>query len=183
MAQAVDRMRTIRAAASIVHDAVAGIVLTRGGNAVPLPGLPDHPVLAVGSPALAEAAERLDAGAAYATFLHPAPDTAAGAPSLVQVSVLNCPGEGADHLRAVVLVSPHPDLRGLSRRDLMVLGLVVEDWPDERVAAALGISRHDVAECVHRGMALLSTPSRAALAIRVLREGLFLPRRTTGAVT
>jgi hypothetical protein len=183
MAQAVDRMRTIRAAAGIVQHATAGVVLTRGGSVLPLPGLPTHPVLTAGSTAVAEAHERLDTGDAYAVFLHPAaPGNVDGAGGLLRVSVLSCPGEGADHMRAAVLVSPAPDLRGLSRRDLQVLGFLVEDWPDERIAAALAITVADVAECIHRGMVLLAAPSRTRVAIRALREGLFLPRRTTGSV-
>jgi hypothetical protein len=177
MAHAVDRMRTIRAAAGLVHDATAGVVLSRGGNVQPLPGLPTHRVLAAGSLALAEAAERLDAGDAYAVFLHPSPGSAHGDGALMRISVLNCRGEGADHLRAVVLISAAPDLRGLSHRALQVLGLLVEDWPDERIAQALGTTTKDVADSIHRSRYLLAAPSRTALAVRALREGLFLPRR------
>jgi DNA-binding CsgD family transcriptional regulator len=181
MGHAVDRMRTIRAAVGLVRDAAAGAVLTRGGNVQPLPGLPTHRMLAAGSLALAEAAERLAAGDAYAAFLHPAPGAADGAGALLQVSVLGCADESVDHLRAVVLVSPPPDLRGMSHRQLQVLGLVVEDWPDERIAQALGTTAEDVADCIHRSMYLLAAPSRTGLVIRALRAGLFLPRRTLNA--
>ena len=174
MAHAVDRMRTIRAAARLVGDAVAGAVLTRGGNALPLPGLPAHPVLATGSPVLAEAAERLDAGHAYAVFLGPAPGAGATG-ELPRISVLDCGDEGRDHLRAVVLVSPAPDLRGLSHRELQILGYVVAGWPDDHIAAALEITAQDVVDSIHRSMYLLSVPSRAGLAVRALREGLLLP--------
>jgi hypothetical protein len=180
MAHAVDRMRTIRAAAGLVHDATAGAVLTRGGSVLPLPGLPTHRVLAAKSPALVEAAERLAAGDAYAAFLHPAPATAGDTGTLLRISVLGCTEGAVDHLGAVVLVSPPPDLRGMSYRELRVLGLVVEDWPDERIAQALGTTTEDVADCVHRSMYLLAAPSRTGLVIRALREGLFLPRRTLG---
>jgi hypothetical protein len=181
MGHAVDRMRTIHAAAGLVGDATAGVVLTRAGNVLPLPGLPAHPVLAAGSLALAEACERLDAGAAYAAFLHPAPGDGDDAGALLRVSVLGCTEGGADHLRAVVLVSRAPDLRGLSPRALRILGLVIEDWPDERIAVALATSAQDVAECIHRCMHQLAAPSRTGLVIRALREGLFLPRRTLDA--
>jgi DNA-binding CsgD family transcriptional regulator len=185
MGHAVDRMRTIRTAARIVHDATAGAVLTRGGNVLPLPGLPDHRVLAANSPAVVEAADRMDAGDAYAVFLHPSPGSGFGhgAGALVQISVLDCTGEGADHLRAVVLVAPSPDLRGLSPRALRILGLVIEGWPDERIAQALGTITKDVADSIHRSMYLLAAPSRTGLAVRALREGLFLPGRMSGAVS
>jgi DNA-binding CsgD family transcriptional regulator len=179
MAHAVDRMRTIRAAARLVRDAEAGVLLTRGGNVLPLPGLPAHRILAAGAPALAEAAERLDAGSAYAVFLHPAP-AAALTGALLRVSVLDCSGENLDHLRAVVLVSPDPDLRGLTYRELQILGYVVADFPDERIAAALRVTVQAVADGIHRSMHLLAAPSRTGLAVRALREGLFLPPRGTG---
>jgi DNA-binding CsgD family transcriptional regulator len=172
-AHAVDRMRTIRAAARLVHGAVAGGVLTRGGRVLRLPGMPDHPTLRAGSPAVAEAVERLDAGDAYAVFLHPVPGTAA----LVRVTVLDCRGDGVDHLRAVVLVSPAPDLRGLCYRELQILGLVVAGRTDEHIASALDMSARDVAECIQRSMYVLAAASRTRLAIRALREGLFLPER------
>jgi DNA-binding CsgD family transcriptional regulator len=182
MAQAVDRMRTIRAAAALVRGAVAGVLLSRAGNVIPLPGLPDHQILAAGSPALAEAAERLDAGSAYAVFLHPSP-AAALTGALLRVSVLDCRGENLDHLRAIVLVSPDPDLRGLGHRELRILGYVVADAPDEQIAAALRVTVPDVADCVHRSMHLLGVPSRTGLAVRALREGLFLPPRGPGATS
>jgi DNA-binding CsgD family transcriptional regulator len=181
-AHAIDRMPTIRAAAQMVRDAAAGAVLTRGGDTVPLPGLPGHRVLAAGAPALLEAVERLDGGDAYAAFLHPSPDTAHGAGELLRISVLDCRGEDTDHLRAVVLVSPSPDLRGLSHPELQVLGLVVQDWPDERIAQVLGVTVEDVATWVHRSTYLLRVPSRTGLAVRALREGLFLPARLAGAL-
>jgi DNA-binding CsgD family transcriptional regulator len=175
MAHAVDRMREIRSAARVVGDAVAGVVVTRGGSAVRLPGLPDHRVLAPGSPVLAEAAGRLDAGDPYAVFLHPAPD--GGATRLLRISVLDCRGGGVDHLRGVVLVSKAPDLGGLTRQDLDILGFVVAGATDERIAVALEISTQAVAERIRRIRQLLAAPSRTGLAVRALRDGLFIPRR------
>jgi hypothetical protein len=183
MARAVDRMRTVRAAARLVHDATAGAVLTRGGNVEALPGLPPHPALAAGSLVLAEATERIDAGDAYAVFLHPSPGSADGRRRTAADQRAELRWRGRRHLRAVVLVSPSPDLRGLSHRDLEILGLVVEDWPDERIAQALGATAEDVAACIHRSGYLLAASSRTGLAVRVLREGLFLPRRMSDAVS
>jgi hypothetical protein len=180
IARAVDRLPAIRLFAGIVPDVIAGAVLTPAGNTLPLPGLPIDPVLAAGSPVVAEVVERLAIGDLYATFLHPALDAGAGA--LLRVTALDCSNEPADHLRAVVLLSPEPDLHGLSRHDLQVFGLIVAGWEnDERIAAALNSTTEDVAETARRGMQLLGTPSRTGLAVRVLREGLFLPRRVSGA--
>jgi DNA-binding NarL/FixJ family response regulator len=166
--------------AGIVPDVIAGAVLTPAGDTLPLPGLPIDPVLAAGSPVVARVVERLDTGAVYATFLHPALDAEAGA--LLRVTALDCSDGTADHLRAAVLLSPEPDLYGLSRRDLQVLGLIVAGWEDdERIAAALNSSTEDVAEATRRGMQLMGSPSRAGLAVRALRAGLFIPRRASGA--
>ncbi|MCU1616882.1 MAG: hypothetical protein JWO98_4422 [Frankiales bacterium] len=180
IARAVDRLPAISTYAGIVRDVIAGVVLTRNGNTLPLPGLPSDPVLAAGSPMVAESAERLAAGDRYATFLYPAPDAGADG-ALLRVTVLDTGAETGDHLCAAVLISPEPDLRGLSRHDLQVLGLILAGWEDdERVAAALHTTPENVAETVRRGMHLLDTPSRTGLACRALREGLFLPRRASG---
>jgi DNA-binding CsgD family transcriptional regulator len=182
MAHAVDRMRTIRAASRLVRDAVAGVVLTRGGNALPLDGLFRSGLLAAGSPVLAEAAERLDAGDAYATFVHHSPATGRTG-ALVRVSVLDCGGDDVDHLRGIVLISPGPDLRGLSHRELQILGFVVAGRPDEHIALALETTAQDVAARIHRSMHLLAVPSRTGLAVRALREGLYLPERLSRGTT
>jgi hypothetical protein len=108
----------------------------------------------------------------------------------VQVSALDCRGDGADHLRAALLVSPAPDLRGMTYRELQIPGMVVADWADEHIATALDMTAGDVAECIQRSMYLLAVPSRTGLSIRALREGLpsrsgcpdarseFMPART-----
>jgi hypothetical protein len=180
MAHAVDRMRTIRAAARLVRGAEAGVLLTRAGSVLPLPGMAFDPVLAAGSPVLAEAAARLDAGDAHAAFLHPAPGAALTG-ALLRVSVLDCRGENLDHLRAVVLVSPDPELRGLTYRELEILGFVVAGRTDEHISSAMETTPLVVADCIHRSMQLLAAPSRTGLAVRALREGLFLPERAWDA--
>jgi DNA-binding CsgD family transcriptional regulator len=179
IARAVDRLPAVRLMAGIVADVFAGTVLTRGGNTLPLPGLPVDPVLAAGSAAIAEVVDRLGAGDRYATFLHPALDTGTGA--LLRVTALDCSDDVADHLRAAVLLSHERDLHGLSRHDLQVLGLIAAGWEDNhRIAAALNCTPDDVAETTRRGMQLLGSPSRTGLAVRTLREGLFFPPRASG---
>lgn len=67
IAAAVDPMHTIAAMAQIVVDAVAGVVVTQTGDTVPVPGLPGHRVLAVGSPVLRTASTRLAHPVGHAT--------------------------------------------------------------------------------------------------------------------
>jgi hypothetical protein len=173
VAHAVDRMRTIAAAASIVREATAGVVLTRAGNALPLPGLPGHPLLVPASAVLRVAAARLAHGSAYASFLCPVAGDHPG--ELVRVTVLDC-GRGAlDHLEAVVTVGPAGNLRGLTLQKVRALGLLAEGWPDLRIATALTTTVDAVAACLDRAVAALGAPNRTAAVVRAVREGLYVP--------
>jgi hypothetical protein len=174
IAHAVDRMRTPTAAASIVHDAVGGVVLTRGGEALALPGLPPHPLLVRGAPALRVAAARLSNGGTHATFLCPDNGGQAGT-RLVRVTVLGCARPHLDHLLAAVTVSPPGSLRGLTRPQLQLLGLLIEGWPDPRIAAALDATESDIADRVGPILTAFDAPDRSTAAVRAEREGLYLP--------
>jgi hypothetical protein len=178
VAHAVDRMRTITAAAGIVHDAIGGAVLTRGGDSLPLPGAPSHPLLVRGSQAVRFAAARIAAGDRHATFLCPTASTADG-DGLLRVTVLACARE-LDHLLAAVTVSPPGNLRGLSHRQLMTLGLVVDGWADPQIASALATTEHAVAEQMCRILAALRATDRTVAAVRACREGLYLPGQVFG---
>src|SRR4029453_4394061 len=89
IAHAVDPMRSLTAAVTLVRHAEAGIVLTRAGNALPLPGLPTHPLLPLGSDLLRVAAQRLTQGDRPPTFLCPPGDGAP--PGHARVTMLACP--------------------------------------------------------------------------------------------
>src|SRR3954451_7463200 len=69
IADDLDRTQEIARIARIVGTAEAGVVLTRGGDTLPLPGLPDHRLLAPDSPILAAATHELSGGGPYTTFL------------------------------------------------------------------------------------------------------------------
>src|SRR3954469_19401722 len=89
LAHALDRTRQIAETARIVEAASAGVLLTRGGDILPLPGLPGlpgHRLLAPGSRILATAARELADTDAYVTFLAPTTDSYAGDGQLVRVS-------------------------------------------------------------------------------------------------
>ena len=97
IADDLDRTQEIATIARIVGTAEAGVVLTRGGDVLALPGLPDDRLLAPGSPILAAATDELSAGGPYTAFLAPAagPD----GERLVRVTALDCALPDLDHLR------------------------------------------------------------------------------------
>jgi DNA-binding CsgD family transcriptional regulator len=174
VARAVDPLQSVAAVAGIVGGAYAGIVMTRSGNALALSGLPGHPLLTVGSDLLAVVAQRVTGDGAYGSFLWP--DAADDARKRhVRITMLNCPVDSPQHLVAVVLMSPPGDLRGLTHRELEILGLIVEGWPNRRIAAALFITARTVATHVEHILPKLSTPTRTLAAVRALRLGLYVP--------
>ncbi|GAA3744187.1 hypothetical protein GCM10022225_29750 [Plantactinospora mayteni] len=175
MADAVDPMRSIVTLSRIVANAEYGVVLTRGGNVLPLPGLSDHPLLAVGSPVLEVAAAGLREGHVHNSFLcpYPAPDEPG---RHVQVTVLPCPSSAPAHLLAVVLISPTGDLRGLTRRELEILGLLVDGWSNQRMASQLVITQRTVAAHIEHILDKLDAPTRTLAAVRALRLGLYVPQ-------
>ncbi|MFI7599163.1 LuxR C-terminal-related transcriptional regulator [Actinoplanes sp. NPDC049681] len=177
IAHAVDPLRSIRAVADIVTGAVAGVVLTRAGNTVALPGLPGDPLLAPGSSVVEAARTVLDPSGVQALFLAPRDDTAGAA--LIRVTAMNCPPQPPGHLRATVLLSPPPDLRGLTRRELRILGLLIAGWPHARIAATLIISMGAVAGHIAHIMVKLDARSATVAAVRALRQGLYLPAALT----
>lgn len=184
IAHALDPMRSLTAAVKLVRNAQAGIVLTRAGNALPLPGLPTHALLTPGSDVLIVGLERLTQGDRHATFLWRCPgDEAAG--RHVRVTVLACPADVPPrHLAAVVAVSPAGDLHGLTGLELVILGLLVEDWSDRRIAAALGLPLAAVTEHVEHVLAKLGVPTRLLATLRALRLGLYVPPPgSTGLIT
>jgi DNA-binding CsgD family transcriptional regulator len=174
IASAVDPLRSLATIAGVVHQAGAGVVLSRSGAVLPLPGLPDDRLLTPGSGVLAAATEQLAQGGPHASFLAPLPGTVS-AETHVRITVLAVPPDLRLFAAAVVLVSPAGDLQGLSRRELQVLGLLVTGASNERIAGALGITAKTVAVHVEHVRAKLAAPSRTAAAARALRLGLFVP--------
>jgi DNA-binding CsgD family transcriptional regulator len=174
IATAVDPMRTISAMARIVHRASAGTVLTRAGTTLPLPGLPPHPVLTAGSAVLTVAARTLSDRGTHAVFLAPYAETPDDS-GYVRVTVLGTAAEAPSYLVAAVVVSPPGDLRGLTRRELQVLGLLVEGWSNARIAAGLLLAERTVATYVEHILVKLAAPTRTLAAVRALRHGLYLP--------
>jgi DNA-binding CsgD family transcriptional regulator len=181
VAYAVDPMRSIAAVAASVADATAGVVVTDAGSALPLPGLPTHPSLAGGSALLQAVAEQLAGGGVQATFLAPVP-AATGQGAIVRVTALAAPLDPPHDQATVVVVSPHGDLRGLTGRELEVLGLLVGGWPNQAIALELGITERTAAAHLEHITAKLTATSRTIAAVSALRLGLFVPRLLHSAV-
>jgi DNA-binding CsgD family transcriptional regulator len=173
IAHAVDPMRALTAAARIVRDGQAAVVVTRSGNPVPLPGMPAHPLLHQDSALLAAVATQVAAGLDFVTFLCP---YEGGGQGQVRVTVLACRQQAARYLSGVVVLSPRGDVYQLQRHELEILGLLVDDWPDDRIGTALGVPPRTVAEHVERIVTKLAAPTREVAVLRAVRQGLYIPR-------
>jgi hypothetical protein len=174
IADDLDRTQEIATIARIVGTAEAGVVLTRGGDALPLPGLPDDRLLAPGSPILAAATHELSAGGPYTAFLAPAagPD----GERLARVTALDCALPDLDHLWAAVLLSSPGNLRGLTPLDLRVLGQLVSGTTQvPALAAALHVDPGTATEALRRAQIALDAPGLTAAAARAVRTGLRIP--------
>jgi hypothetical protein len=179
IADDLDRAQEIATIARIVGTAQAGVLITRGGDVLPLPGLPDDLLLAAGSPILTFAMHELSAGGPYTAFLAPAagPDRT----RLVRVTALDCALPELDHLSAAVLLSSPGHLRGLTPLDLQVLGhLVAGTTQVPALAAALHVDLGATTEALHRAQVALGAPDVTAAATRALRTGLRIPPALTG---
>nr|MDT0660218.1 helix-turn-helix transcriptional regulator [Micromonospora sp. DSM 115978] len=170
---AFDPIRSLAALTRMVGDAVAGILLTRAGRCLPLPGLLNDERLAEGSELVLTAAALVD-DQAHVTFVCP------DGGGYSRVTAFRCRSEAGPHLAAVVLLSPIGDLAGLTRRELGILGLLVEGWSNRRIAAALVIAGRTVDAHVAHILAKLRAGSRTQAAVRALRHGLYLPRPLNG---
>ena len=180
IADDLDRTQDIAETARIIEKASAGVVLTRGGDVLPLPGLPDDRLLVRGSPILAVAADELANSGAYTTFLAPAPD--ADCEQLIRVTALDFTRPDLDHLSAAVLLCPPGDLHGLTVLDLRVLGLLVEGVTDiPTLAQSLHVAAEAVADSLGRCLVALRTSDLTAATVRALRGGLRIPPGVAGA--
>jgi hypothetical protein len=179
IADALDRTRDIAETARMVATADAGVVLTRGGSVLPMPGLPDDRLLAPGSPVLALAADELADSGAHISFLAPAPGR--GGDQLVRVTALDVAHPDLDHLTAAVLLSPPGDLHGLTPLDLRVLGLLADGITGiPALARSLRVGRGTVVDSLARSLPALRTSDLTAAAVRALRNGMRIPPRVAG---
>jgi len=180
IADDLDRRRHIAETARVVAKARAGVVLTRGRDVLALPGLPDDRLLAPGSPLLALAADEVTGSGAFVSFLAPVPST--GGEQLTRVVALDFARPDLDHLSAAVLLAPPGDLRGLTRLDLRLLGLLVEGVTGiPALAHSLHVTATTAADSLERRQVALRTTDVTDVAVRALRSGLRTPPGVTRA--
>ncbi|MGY1740603.1 MULTISPECIES: response regulator transcription factor [unclassified Blastococcus] len=174
LARGIDPMHSLVTAARVVRGAAAGVVLCRNGGTAPFPGLDGDALLAAGSPVLRAARAAIGNGQVYTTFLWPrggrhAPD------GHVRVTVLRSTDDVSRALSGMVLLSRSGDLRGLTPRELEVLGLVIEGCSNQEIARALVVAPRTVAAHLEHVLVKLGAPSRTLAAVRAERAGLYVP--------
>jgi DNA-binding CsgD family transcriptional regulator len=174
LARGIDPLRSLAAAARVLRGATAGAVLYGNRATQPLPGLDGDALLVEGSPVIATARSCLDEGQVFSSFLWPrggrhAPD------GHVRVTVLANPGEASAHLLGAVVLSAVTDLRGLTPRELEVLGLLIDGCSNQQIARALVVAPRTVAAHLEHILVKLDAPSRTLAAVRAEREGLYVP--------
>ena len=167
-------LSSVAAVVGLVDGASAGVVLNVDGEVELLPDLPEHPLLTDGSPVLALARTEVAAGHVHRAFLWPlggrhAPD------GYVRVTVLAIPAGARSRVSGLVLLSPPGDLRGLTPRELEVLGLVVDGRSNWQISRTLVVAERTVAAHVEHILDKLDAPTRTAAAVRADRIGLYVP--------
>jgi DNA-binding CsgD family transcriptional regulator len=170
---AIDPMSTVAGLAALVGEAVAGSVVDHSGAVYTLPGMPSHLLLDQNSSALRTAVSQLS-HRPQAAFLCPDPR---GSDDYLRVTAIACPAQQPDHFAALVLVSPPGDLRGLTRRELEVLGFVIDGRTNHHIAHALFITERTVAAHLEHIRAKLDASTRTVAAVRSLHLALYIPHQ------
>lgn len=166
-------MRSLLTTARIVRGATSGVVLHQDGTTCPLPGLEDHALLVADSPVVDIARGTLLAGQVYRSFMWPAPD-GPGATDHVRMTVLAA-AEVPAFVLGTLLVTPRVDCRGLTPRELQVLGLLVDGRSNQQIAHRLAVAPRTVAAHMEHLLNKLEAPTRTAAAVRAEREGCYVP--------
>jgi DNA-binding NarL/FixJ family response regulator len=83
-------------------------------------------------------------------------------------------------LTGMALLSPATDLRGLTPRELEVLGLLVEGCSNQEIARTLVVAPRTVAAHLEHVLGKLEAPTRTLAAVRAEREGLYVPAGPLG---
>lgn len=175
---AIDPMTSIIGLAGLVIDARASAVVGPGGAVHPLPGSPVHPLLATGCQVIAIASDRLRTHGSPTSFLYPYPSH--GTDDYLRVTVIACPPVPSSPFVELVIASPPGDLHGLTRRELEVLGLVIDGATNRQIASTLFITQRTAAAHLEHIRVKLDAPTRTAAAVRSLDHALYLPPQLAG---
>jgi DNA-binding CsgD family transcriptional regulator len=171
---AIDPMNTIAGLAALVGDARAGGVVDRRGTVSRLPGMPLHPLLDQNSRIVPTALAKLTHCRTQTAFLCPDPR---GGDDYVRVTAIACPPQIPNYFVALIMISPPGDLRGLTRRELEVLGFIIDGQANQYVAHALFITERTVAAHMEHIRAKLDAPTRTVAAVRSLHLALYVPHQ------
>lgn len=174
IARGLSPMRSLLATARIVQGATAGAVLLKDGTTYPLAGLEDHSILVADSPVVDIARGTLLAGQVYRSFMWPArgaPGAAAGHMRMTVLAATEVPAL----VLGILLVTPDVHCRGLTPRELQVLGLMVDGRSNQQIARTLAVAPRTVAAHVEHLLGKLEAPSRTLAAVRAEREGCYVP--------
>ena len=173
IARGVSPIGSSKATASLVVGATSGVVLVRDGATYPLPGLDGHPLLDADSQVVDIARQALLAGQVYRSFMWPAKDGPAPT-GHARLTVL-APSDSPSFVLGTLLVTPQADCRGLTPRELEVLGLIVEGRSNQQIARRLSVTLRTVATHVENILHKLEAPTRTLAAVRAEREGCHVP--------
>lgn len=174
LAAGIDPVRSLAASAAFVDRARAGAVLLPDHGVAHLPGLSDDELLTSGSALIDAARDAIDEGLNYASFLWPAGSSQAP-DGHVRVTVLACERALGAVACGVVVLSPAVDLRGLTPRELEVLGHLIEGCSNLEIARALAVAPRTVAAHIEHILIKLDATSRTLAAVRAERAGLYVP--------
>ena len=173
IARGVSPMRSLLATARLVQGATAGAVLYKDGTTYPLDGLHDHSLLTAASPVVAIARKTLLSGLVYQSFMWPTRRVPAST-THARITVLAA-AEVPDLVLGALLITPDTDCRGLTPRELQVLGLLVDGRSNQQIATRLGVAPRTVAAHLEHLLIKLDAPSRTLAAVLAEREGCYVP--------
>jgi DNA-binding CsgD family transcriptional regulator len=173
IARGISPLRSLLATARLVGSATCGAVLLRDGTSYPLPGLAEHALLVSDSAVMAIARATLGSGQVYRSFMWPGRD-GPGTTGHVRVTVLAATDVPAFVL-GTLLLTPDEDCRGLTARELEVLGLLVDGCSNQQIARSLAIAARTVAAHVEHILHKLEVPTRTLAAVLAEREGCYVP--------
>jgi DNA-binding CsgD family transcriptional regulator len=182
LASGIDPVRSLAASAVLVGGAGAGVVLLPDDGVAHLPGLSKDELLAADSALIDAARDALGEGQTYASFLWPRGERQSPE-GYVRVTVLASGRELGAVARGIVVLSPATRLRGLTPRELEVLGHVVEGCSNLEIARALGVAPRTVAAHIEHILVKLDATSRTLAAVRAERAGLYVPPTSPARVS